>query len=72
MRQLARLRSFARRNLSLVVSQLLLTEVQEGEMRRLLRFYPGREICLTDESVDPTLPWPALTEKNLLIPGKCV
>ena len=72
--ELARLRSYVRRNLALVVSQLLLSGVEMGEVRRLARCLGSREICLLDK-LDPeefTAPWDRLGEKNLLIPGKCV
>lgn len=72
--ELARLRVFARRNLSLVASQLLLSDMEDREVRRLIRGLGSGEICLLEKwGLDElTAPWTQLCEKNLLIPGKCV
>lgn len=73
-RKSSRLRAFARRNLSLVVSQILLADTDERQMRGMLRILGRRDICIVDKfSRDMlTAPWPQLLEKNLLNPWKCV
>lgn len=73
-RELVRIRSFARRNLPLVASRVLLMEADAGEARRLVRMLGGREVCILENWDAGALiaPWPQLCEKNLLNPGKCV
>lgn len=73
-REFARIRRFARRNLALVASQLLLSGVTQREARRLTRGLGSREVCMLESwnCDDLTAPWNQLCEKNLLIPGKCV
>ena len=82
-RELSRLRRYARRNLSLVVSELLLVNVAPGEISAFARILgPGRLGALETgappdrpwESCAGLLcaPWPRVNENNLLIPWKCV
>lgn len=74
-RQLARLRRFARRNLSLVVAEIVLTRVEPAEIAGFLPNLHRRRLCVLDAPgsfAGLTAPWAALNEKNLLNPPKCV
>ena len=74
-KDLLRLESYARRNLSLVVSEILLIGTQESEVRGMLRGrIRGRTCALPDpggwEVCGDLLraPWEQVSRKNLLIP----
>ena len=73
-RQASRLRAFARRNLALVVSQILLADADDSHLRGLQIASGRQDICAVDrlEREMLTAPWPQLLEKNLLNPWKCV
>lgn len=73
-RQASRLRAFARRNLSLVVAQILLADTDESQLRSMMRASGRRDICITGKLDRDmlTAPWKQLLEKNLLNPWKCV
>ncbi len=74
-RQLARLRRFARHNLSLVVSEIVLIGASASEISGFVPSLHRRLLCALDSLSDPlelAAPWDALNEKNLLNPGKCV
>lgn len=75
-RELTRLEAYARRNLSLVVSEILLVGVSESELRGLLRGLRRPRLCVleydgsdrTDWRRLLTAPWEQLCRNNLLIP----
>lgn len=74
-RESARLRTYARRNLSLVVAETVMIGMNESALRLLARGMPHAPCCALEGEISKdvfTGPWDALAEKNLLIPGKCV
>jgi len=73
-RQLAKLKTYARSNLFLAASEIMLCEISRWEIYRLSRGLGRRDVCLLDgwSQEELTAPWAQLCEKNLLIPGKCV
>lgn len=73
-RELARLKVFARRNLSLVASEIALCGIGEEDLRKLMRGLGRYKLCLLENWEQNMLlaPWERLCENNLLIPGKCV
>lgn len=74
-RQLARLRRYARHNLALVVSEIVLVDAQEMEIGGFVPCLHRRPLCVLsalENWSDLVAPWTALNEKNLLNPGKCV
>lgn len=74
-RETARLRAYARRNLALIVSQVLFIGLEDHAGRALARCMPHASCCALppDTGADAfTAPWTVLLEKNLPIPGKCV
>ena len=82
-RELSRLKRFARRNLALVTSELLLVNAAPGEIASFARILgPGR-LCALETGAPPErpwercaallcAPWSVVNENNLLIPWKCV
>ena len=82
-RELSRLKRFARRNLALVTSELLLVNAAPGEIAAFARILgPGR-LCALETGAPPErpwercaallcAPWSVVNENNLLIPWKCV
>lgn len=79
-RELARLNAYARRNLSLVVSEILLIGAQNGEVRGFIKSCVHARICTLEaqesswESCQNILaaPWEQVVQNNLRIPWKCV
>lgn len=79
-RELARLEAYARRNLSLVVSEILLLGCRESEVKAFLYHCRNGKTCVLAEdgkcreSGENLLvaPWERVCRKNLLIPTKCV
>lgn len=74
-RELSRLRAYARRNLSLVVSEILLFACREAEAKGFLRGRARERICVLEGDADPGLlaaPWEQACRNNLLIPSECV
>ena len=73
-REMNRLKTFARRNLALIASEILLVGTDEARARAILRGTGRCSICLLDALPESRLAdsWDALCEKNLLIRGKCV
>ncbi len=72
--QAARLERFARRNLALTVSEILLIGASDREIRGFTSL-PGRgRLCAVDACGTDflTAPWSRVCENNLLIPAKCV
>lgn len=79
-REIARLEAYARRNFSLVVSEILLIGAREAEARRMLHAWNRDKVCVVaGDALDwkkqwtlLTAPWDVLSQKNLLIPRNCV
>ena len=74
-RQLARLRRYARHNLALVVSEIVLVDAQEMEIEGFVPCLHRRPLCVLpalENWGELVAPWTTLNEKNLLNPGKCV
>lgn len=79
-RELTRLQAYARRNLSLVISEILLIGAQEAETRGFLRGHARGPVCVLEgvensrEDCQNILaaPWDEVCRNNLLIPWKCV
>lgn len=76
-RELARLEAYARRNLSLAVSEILLIDCCENEARGFLRGRGRGRMCALESKgkVDQNLltaPWEQASRNNLLIPSECV
>ncbi|MBP3410847.1 MAG: hypothetical protein J6M10_07610 [Clostridia bacterium] len=79
-RELARLNAYARRNLSLVVSQILLIGAQEVEVRGFVKSCVHACICALEAEQTPwkncqnilAAPWEGVAQNNLRIPWKCV
>lgn len=77
-RELARLVIYARRNLSLVVSEIMLIGAGKAEVRGFLRGRNRGKICALEEDKEEesrdllTAPWEQVCRNNLLIPWKCV
>ena len=73
-RELARLEIYAKRNLALVVSEILLAGVKEGEARGFLRGRSRGKLCVLEADIWEkcqnllTAPWAELSRNNLLIP----
>ena len=72
--QAARLERFARRNLALVVSEVLLIGATEREIRSFAALLGRRRVCALETCGENflTASWAELNENNLLIPRKCV
>ena len=70
----ARLERFARRNLALVISEVLLIGATDREIRGFVSLLGRRRVCALDDCGENflTAPWAEVNENNLLIPGKCV
>ena len=73
-RELNRMRAFARRNLALVVSEVLIAGAADRRGQSLARGLVNCDVCVVDklQPGDFIAAWNLLCEKNLLIPGKCV
>ena len=82
-RSLARIDRYARRNLALVASEVLILDADAEEIAGFARLFARRQLCALETGAPrespwqrcaPLLcaPWEAVNEKNLLIPGKCV
>jgi len=79
-RELARLSAYARRNLSLVISEIMLIGAAERELRGFLRGRARGRICAVEERETGwescldllASPWEQACQNNLLIPSKCV
>lgn len=73
-RELARLEGYARRNLALVISELLLIGAEAGEVRGFARGRSRGRLCVLEGDAggwDPALltaSWERLCRNNLLIP----
>ena len=72
--QAARLERFARRNLALVISEVLLVGASDREIRGFASLLGRRRVCALDgfQKNFLTASWAEVNENNLLIPGKCV
>ena len=72
--QAARLERFARRNLALVISEVLLIGASDREIRGFMSLLGRRRVCALDalQKNFLTASWVEINENNLLIPGKCV
>ncbi len=72
--QAARLERFARRNLALVASEVLLIGASDREIRGFASMFGRRRVCALEEGGENfyTAPWGEVNENNLLIPRKCV
>lgn len=75
-RELLRLERYARRNLSLVISELLLLNCREEEIKNFLQGRRKGEVCALEcRKYNPEwfiCPWEQLGRNNLLIPSECV
>lgn len=79
-RELVQLRSYARRNLALVISEILLIGPDSREVRGLLRGRSKGKLCVLDEREEDMKnyqnilvgSWEQACQNNLLIPWKCV
>lgn len=74
-RRMNRIRAYARRNLSLVVAEVLLFDAADDEISFLSRLMRHAKICAAEGKMDDRLcleSWDALPEKNLPIQGNCV
>lgn len=79
-RELARLHAYAHRNLSLVVSEILLIGAQEAEVRGFVKSCVHARICALETKKIPwkscqnilAEPWERVVQNNLRIPWKCV
>lgn len=56
-RNLARLERFARRNLALVASELMLADVADGELAAYLRVLDARRLCVLETGAPREAPW---------------
>ena len=72
--QAARLERFARRNLALVISEVVLVDASDREVRGFTALLGRRRVCALDGCRKNFLiaSWAEVNENNLLIPGKCV
>ena len=72
--QAARLERFARRNLALVISEVLLIGATDREIRGFASLMGRRRVCALEACAENflTASWEEVNENNLLIPGKCV
>ena len=72
--QAARLERFARRNLALVISEVLLIGASEREIQGFASLLGRRRVCALEGCRENflTASWAEVNENNLLIPGKCV
>ena len=72
--QAARLERFARHNLALVISEVLLIGASDREIRGFASQMGRRGICALEACGENflTASWEEVNENNLLIPGKCV
>ena len=72
--QAARLERFARRNLALVISEVLLIGATDREIRGFASLMGRRRVCALEACGENflTASWAEVNENNLLIPGKCV
>lgn len=79
-RELVRLTGYARRNFSLVISEILLLNCRETEIKGFHRGRRQGRICVMEsggngEEICPqalVAPWERLGRNNLLIPSECV
>ena len=72
--QAARLERFARRNLALVISEVLLIGATDREIHGFASLLGRRRVCALEACGENflTASWAEVNENNLLIPGKCV
>ena len=72
--QAARLERFARRNLALVISEVVLIGATDREIRGFASLMGRRRVCALEACRENflTASWAEVNENNLLIPGKCV
>ena len=72
--QAARLERFARRNLALVISEVILVDASVREIRGFTALMGRRRVCALEACRENflTASWEEVNENNLLIPGKCV
>ena len=72
--QAARLERFARRNLALVVSEVLLIGASDREIRGFASLMGRHRVCALESCGENflTASWGEVNENNLLIPRKCV
>ena len=72
--QAARLERFARRNLALVISEVILIGASDREIRGFASLMGRRRVCALEGCRENflTASWAEVNENNLLIPGKCV
>ena len=72
--QAARLERFARRNLALVISEVLLIDATDREIRGFTSLLGRRRVCALAACRENflTASWAEVNENNLLIPWKCV
>ena len=72
--QAARLERFARRNLALVISEVLLVGATDREIQGFASLLGRRRVCALEACAENflTASWAEVYENNLLIPGKCV
>ena len=70
----ARLERFARRNLALVISEVILIGATEREIRGFASLMGRGRVCALEGCRENflTASWAEVNENNLLIPGKCV
>lgn len=79
-RELMRLNAYARRNLSLVVSEILLIGAQNAELRGFQKSCVHARICAIEKDETSwkscqnilAAPWERVVQNNLRIPWKCV
>ena len=72
--QAARLERFARRNLALSISEVVLIGATDREIRGFVSLLGRRRVCALEACGENflTASWGEVNENNLLIPGKCV
>ena len=72
--QAARLERFARRNLALVISEVMLIGATDREIQGFISLFGRRRVCALEACGENflTASWAQVNENNLLIPGKCV
>ena len=72
--QAARLERFARRNLALVISEVILIGATDREIRGFASLMGKSRVCALEGCRENflTASWGEVNENNLLIPGKCV
>ena len=72
--QAARLERFARRNLALVISEIILVDASDREIRGFANLMGRRRVCALETYRENflTAAWAEVNENNLLISGKCV